>query len=193
MSEYDPLLAEEDSEDLAQVEELFAAASAAYLASPWTWLAWSLLLPAAALATRPAMAMGGARLVGLAWSLAILAGGAIELIGLRRSRPHRTSTPLAGWVLRAQGNLSLVGVVLSLALVAADRPLALPGLWLLLLGHSFYTHGGLAFPPFRVAGLLYQAGGVAALWPWGVDPLPVFAAATAGGNLWLFWSLRRRR
>jgi hypothetical protein len=94
------------------------------------------------------------------------------------------STPLAAWALRIQGNLSLVAVALSALLIWQDLAWALPGLWLLLLGHSFYMLGGLAFEPFRACGILYQIGGIAALWPGGA-PLPVFAAATAAGNLWM--------
>jgi hypothetical protein len=87
-------------------------------------------------------------------------------------------------VLRLQGNLSFVALVLSALLVWQDLAWALPGLWLLLLGHSFYMLGGLAFEPFRVCGLLYQLGGLAALWPGG-SPLVAFAVATAVGNLWM--------
>jgi hypothetical protein len=71
-------------------------------------------------------------------------------------------------------------------------PWALPGLWLLLLGHSLYLLRGLAFPPMRTCGVLFQAGGLAALWP-SFDPLLVFALATAVGNLWMaiqVWRLR---
>jgi hypothetical protein len=54
--------------------------------------------------------------------------------------------------------------------------------------------GGLAFPPFRACGLIYQLGGVIALWPGG-NPLLAFAAATAVGNLWMgigVWRENRR-
>jgi hypothetical protein len=87
-------------------------------------------------------------------------------------------------VLRVQGNLSLVALTLSALLIWQDLAWALPGLWLLLLGHSFYMLGGLAFEPFRACGLLYQLGGVAALWP-NSSPLGAFAVATAAGNLWM--------
>ena len=57
----------------------------------------------------------------------------------------------------------------------------------LLPGHSFYMLRGFAFP-FRTAGLVYQLGGLLALWP-GLfgksSPLIVFAVATALGNLWI--------
>jgi hypothetical protein len=95
-------------------------------------------------------------------------------------------------VLRIQGNLSLVGLALSVLLVWRDLTPFLPALWLLLLGHSFYLLGGLAFPPMRTCGLVFQLGGFAALWP-GFDPLLVFAVATAAGNLWMaiqVWRLR---
>jgi hypothetical protein len=191
MSEYDPLLADEESDDLAEVEELFAGASAPYLGFPWSWLAWAVLLPAASLATRPALAAGGAAAAALTWSAAILVGGAVELTGIRRTRGRLGATPLAAWVLRAQGNLSLVALALSLAVIVAGRPLLLPGLWLLLLGHSLFTLGGLAYPPFRAAGILYQLGGAAALWPALLDPFHAFAVTTAAGNLLLFWSVLR--
>jgi hypothetical protein len=95
-------------------------------------------------------------------------------------------------VLRLQGNLSFVALALSALLVWQDLAWALPGLWLLLLGHSFFMLGGLAFPPFRVCGLLYQLGGIVALWPGG-NPLLAFAAATAVGNLWMGIGVWRAR
>ena len=93
-------------------------------------------------------------------------------------------------MLRVQGNLSLVAVALTALLVWQDLAWALPGVWLLLLGHSFYMLGGLSFPPFRAYGILYQLGGLAALWPGGA-PLAVFAATTAVGNLWMGFSVWR--
>ena len=119
-----------------------------------------------------------------AWSAVILAGGAVEVAMIRRSDPKEMGSTLAAWVLRLQGNLSFVALALSALLVWQDLAWALPGLWLLLLGHSFYMLGGLAFPPFRACGLIYQLGGVVALWPGG-NPLLAFAAATAVGNLWM--------
>jgi len=101
-------------------------------------------------------------------------------------------SPLATWALRTQGNLSLVAVGLSVLLVWQDLAWALPGVWLLLLGHSFYVLGGIAFRPFRAYGLLYQVGGVAALWPGGA-PLPVFALTTAAANLWMSYAVWRER
>ena len=114
----------------------------------------------------------------------ILLGGMVEIVGIRRNAREQTGSTLAAWVLRLQGNLSFVAIVLSALLVWQDLAWVLPGLWLLLLGHSFYMLGGLAFPPFRTCGLLYQLGGLAALWPNG-NPLLAFAAATAVGNLWM--------
>ena len=52
----------------------------------------------------------------------------------------------------------------------------------MLIGHSFFVIGGLAFLPMRQAGILYQVGGVVALWP-GMNSLLVFALAAALGNL----------
>ncbi len=92
--------------------------------------------------------------------------------------------------MRAQGNLSLVAVLLSGLLVWLDAARFLPSLWLLLLGHNLFSLGGLAFPPMRFAGLLYQAGGVVALAP-GRTSLWAMAAATALGNLWIGWGIVR--
>ncbi len=118
----------------------------------------------------------------------ILLGGMVEIVGIRRNAKRfdqeTTGSTLAAWVLRLQGNLSFVAIALSALLVWQDLTWVLPGLWLLLLGHSFYMLGGLAFPPFRTCGLLYQLGGLVALWPEG-NPLLAFAAATAAGNLWM--------
>ena len=193
MSEYDPLLSAEASagDDLERARDLFAAASRPFLVSPWPWLGWALLLPAAALATAPVVdslgALGG---LGL-WSITILLGGAVELTGIRRGRRRHGRTPLGGWAMSIQGNLSLVAIAFSLALLWADLGKMLPGVWLLLLGHSFFLMGSLAFPPFRAYGLIYQLGGALALWPSGVDPLVVLAVATAAGNLWMAWAVWR--
>jgi hypothetical protein len=113
----------------------------------------------------------------------ILLGGAVEILNIRRGQ-HSGRSTLAAWVLRLQGNLSIVALLLSALLIWQDVAWALPALWLLLLGHSFYMLGGFAFEPFRVCGLIYQIGGVAALWPGG-SPLAVFAVATFLGNLWI--------
>ncbi len=136
--------------------------------------------------------LGGPAWVLFAWSGAILLGGAVEIVAIRRSGGSAASGTLAAWVLRVQGNLSMVAVALSVLLVWQDLAWALPGVWLLLLGHSFYMLGGLAFDPFRVCGLIYQAGGLAALWPEGPS-LAIFAAATAAGNLWMGIGIWRER
>ncbi len=201
-SEYDPLIPdrEEVEDDLEPVRARFRVASGPYLRSPWSWLAWSAVLPAAALVTPRAAAIGGPAGVLVSWSVAILLGGAVEVAAIIRSPARSGSgarsarTPLAAWALRIQGNLSLVALALSVLLVWQDVAWALPGVWLLVLGHSFYLLGGLAFPPMRTCGLIFQAGGFAALWP-SLDPLFVFALATAAGNLWMaiqVWRLRRR-
>jgi hypothetical protein len=206
-TEYDPLFsaARPRAGDLAPVRELFRDASAPYLRSPWSWLCWALVLPAAAAATPRILGAGGPAGVLYLWAGAILAGGAIELLVVRRGRrahgepagasPRRgaasdLAAPVARWAFRAQGNLSLVALILSALLLWQDLAWALPGLWLLLLGHSFYILGGLAFPPLRAYGLIYQVGGVAALWPGGA-PLAVFALAAAAGNGWMAWSVWR--
>lgn len=195
-SEYEPLFTSRDSraveDDLEPVRDRFRAASRPFLRSPWSWLVWAVLLPAAALATPRALRGGGPVWVLFTWAGVILLGGAIELVAIRRAGAGwGGGTPLASWVLRIQGNLSLVAVVLSALLVWQDVAWALPGLWLLLLGHSFYMLGGLAFEPFRTTGILYQLGGIASLWPGG-DPLLAFAVATAAGNLWMGIAVWRR-
>lgn len=194
-SEYDPWIPDraEVEDDLEPVRARFRHASAPFLRSPWSWLAWSLVLPAAAFATPYAAGLGGPAGVLLTWSVAILAGGAVEVGAILRAGGRAERTPLAAWVLRVQGNLSLAALALSVLLVWQDLSWALPGLWLLLLGHSLYLLGGLAFPPMRTCGVFFQAGGVAALWPGG-SPLLAFAVATAAGNLWMalqVWRLRR--
>lgn len=206
-SEYDPVFGEPGSDpsgddDLAAVRERFEAASRAFLRSPWPWVGWALLLPAAALLTPSVARAAGPAGVLLAWSCAILVGGAVEggviLSGHRSERAGdggrtvRVRSPLNAWALGVQGNLSLIALLLSILLIWLDRPQVLPGLWLLLLGHSFYALGGLSLPAMRVTGLIFQIGGAAALWP-GWDSLAVFAAATAAGCLWLAWGVARAR
>lgn len=195
-SEYEPLFSlfrgDEDSADLEAVQQRFARAARPFLHSPWPWVAWAAVLPAAALATPAALGRWGPSGVLALWSCAILAAGAVELTMIRRGGRRRGTTALAGWVLHAQGNLSLVALALSLFFLWVDLLSALPGLWLLLLGHSFYILGGLAFRPMRLYGLLYQAGAVAALWP-GSRPLVAFAVVTAVANLWMAWAVGRER
>lgn len=194
-SEYDPFFdASSDDEDdpegrdLAVVRRAFGAAARPYLSSPWVWLAWAALLPGAALATEPVAARNGAPGVLLLWSFTILAGGLVELVGMRRRGAFRRGSlrprGLARWALRGQGNLSLVGVALSALMLWIGYPAALAGIWLLLLGHSFFLLGGLSSRPMRTAGLIFQAGGAASLWP-GLPTLPVFALTAAAGCLWL--------
>ena len=196
-SEYDPVFAADRGsrhDDLSVVRSHFEAAAEPFIRSPWSWLAWSLLLPAVALATDTVWNRFGVRGVVFGWSAAILLGGVLEA-SIVRHRSGSPRTTLAGWVLRSQANLSLVAVLLSAALVWADRPAMVPGVWLLLLGHSFLVLGGLAFAPFRRAGWIYQLAGVAALWP-GQDGLVWFAAGCAFGNLAIaagVLTARRRR
>lgn len=195
MSEYDPIvplreLTHEPS-DLDQVRELFERSADRFLRSPWSWVLWAGVVAAAALATRPVYAAAGGWSVVILWSSAILVGGAVEAVLYARGGSALQPSRLARWVLRSQANLSLVGLVLSVYLVWRGDPAALAGVWLLVLGHSFWAHGGLGFPAFRGAGGLYQLGGVAALTPW-VDPLVALAAAVAAGNLWLAVSVWRR-
>jgi hypothetical protein len=194
-SEYDPLFEREINPAVAADEEAalraFREASRPYLSTPVSWLSWSILLPGAALATPRVAELYREIGVAILWVVAILLGGTVEAIFLWRHR-NRRRTRLAGWAMRLQGNLSLVAVSLSAVLLWADEPQLLPGLWLLLLGHSFYALGGLAFAPMRFAGVIYQLGGAIALVP-GVRPLVVFAVATALGNLWIGIGVWRRR
>jgi hypothetical protein len=185
-SEYEPLFSRGDSgpDDLTPVRERFAAASRPFLSSPYTWFAWAVVLPAVALATPTLLQTFGPSGTLIAWSVSILAGGAVELVNIRRSPRRGQQGTLASWVLNVQGNLSLVALALSFLLVWLNLAEALPALWLLLLGHSFYMLGGLAFPPMKACGLIFQAGGAVALWP-GLDPFVVFAAASAAGNVWM--------
>lgn len=170
----------------------FRNAASPYLSAPLPWFAWGVILPAAALATPLATTVAREPGVTILWSAAILVGGAIEGITILRQRRHRGRSSLGAWAMRAQGNLSLVAVALSGLLLWIDGARYLPGLWLLLLGHNFFALGGLAFPPMRLAGLFYQAGGLAALVP-GSRPLWAMAAATALGNFWIGWGVVRER
>jgi hypothetical protein len=200
MSEYDPLFGPEDAmgddavgaRDLDEVRERFARVARPYLASPWPWVVWAVVLPATAVLHPQVAIRYGPRGVLLLWSAAVLLGGVVEGVGLLRRRRRAPSTPLVAWLLRAQGNLSLIAVALSAYLLWAGRGEALPGVWLLLVGHSFYVLGGLAFPPFRLYGLAFQVVGAAALWP-GAAPLQLFAGVTGAANLWLAWRVARSR
>lgn len=192
MSEYDPLIPRgEDSfsDDLEQVQQRFAEARRPYLNSPIPWLVWAIVLPGAALATSFVGARYAAPGVLMLWSLAVLIGGVVEGSIIMRRRRSGT-TPLAAWVLRLQGNQSLIGLALSVFLIWQDLPQAIPAIWLLLIGHSFFLLGGLAFPAMRQAGVIYELGGLLALWP-GPASLIVFAVATALGNLRVAVALMR--
>lgn len=195
-SEYDPLFAsataKDERDDLEPVRERFLAASKPYLRAFWTWAAWALILPAAAFLTPAALAFRGPRGVLFLWSIAILLGGAVEFVAIRKAGRSAPSSGLARWALRAQGNLSFVAVLLSGLLFWQDAAWAVPGVWLLLLGHSFYILGGISFVPFRRYGLIYQIGGFAALWPGGA-PLLVLALTLFLGNLWMAWAVWRER
>lgn len=192
---YDPVIPDRPTpaeDDLDRARDLFETAAAPFLRSPWSWAAWGLILPATALATPAAAApFGGIGVLSL-WSLAILLGGGLEIAFIRRAGTGGVSTSLARWALRVQGNLSLIAVALSVLLVWLDRPQSLPAVWLLLLGHSFYSLGGLAFLPLRRSGVVYQVGGLVALWPHG-HALEVFALATLIANLWMALAVWRER
>ena len=189
-SEYDPIFGRGGAveDDLDTVRDLFARASAPFTRSPWSWWTWALLLPAVALATRPLLARYGPPGPILAWCSIIILGGIVEM-SVVRSGAATQQTTLATWAVRSQANLSFVGVVLSAVLVWYGQIGALPGVWLLLLGHSFLVLGGLAYRPFRRTGWIYQLAGLAALLP-GQDGLVWFAAATALGNLSIGLSVR---
>lgn len=179
-----------DSGDLDRVRVEFRRASRPFLGSSVTWIAWAVVLPAAALITArlPPDAYAAALFI---WSGAILTGSAVEGFIIYQRAHRYAPTPLGSWALRSQGNLSMVAIALSILLIWQDASWALPGLWLLLLGHSLFLLGGLAFAPFRVSGLVYQMGGLLALAPLGYS-LETFAATTAAANLWMAWSVHRR-
>lgn len=169
----------EARERFVQVRAEFQRAAKPYLSSPWGWLAWGVLLPVAALVTRGAGDVLGFRGLAILWSVAILLAGGVEAWALRRAGAG--GSPIASWALTVQGNLSAVGLALSLLLLVRDATIFVPGLWLLLLGHSFFSLGGLSFPALRRFGLAYQVGGaVALLWP--SQALLVFAVTTAVAN-----------
>jgi len=196
-SEYEPAFGatpvdDAAADDLARVRQAFELASQPYLSTPVSWFAWAVLLPLAALTSARAAAIAGPRGLVLLWSLTILVGGLIEGRAMLAARRQGRRSPLGGWAMALQGNLSAVGAALSAALVALDAARLLPGLWLLLLGHSFFALGGLALPAMRRAGLLYQLGGVAALLP-GLPTAAIFAASTALGNLWIGLAVAARR
>jgi hypothetical protein len=195
-SEYDPAFSRHSAaageDDMDSIRAAFERAAGPYVASPLPWIVWGIALPAAALMTRRVLATGGARGVLLLWSLTILSAGAIEAAVYARRRDRRGGrSALARWALRSQGNLSLAGVVLSLALLLAGEGRLLPTVWLLLLGHSLYSLGGLASRPLKRCGLIYQLGGLAALLALSSSDL-VFALATGLGNLSVALGIWRR-
>jgi hypothetical protein len=196
LSEYDPIpprapLTTEPS-DLERVQARFENASDGYLRSPWSWWAWSLILPAAALLSREVYPLAGPRAVLFLCSFFILCGGLIEGAIILTGSRTEARTPLAGWVLRTQGNLSLVAVALSALLFWQGLAEFVPAVWLLLVGHSFYGIGKLSFQPLHTAGLILQAGGLAALVP-GIDGFVAFAGFTFAGCAWIGLGVYRRR
>lgn len=188
----DPAEEERSAAEAAAVRLAFRHAAGPYLSAALPWFAWGLILPAAALLTPLALATAREAGVTVLWSIAILLGGAIEGVTILRQHRRRGRSGLGRWAMRAQGNLSLVAVALSGLLLWIDGARFLPGLWLLLLGHNFFALGGLAFAPMRLAGIVYQLGGLVALVP-GSRPLWAMAAATALGNFWIGWGVRRER
>lgn len=196
-SEYEPVFGRSTDpaagDDMESVRRTFERAAGPYLASPLPWLVWGVALPAAALASRGVLAAFGPRGVLLLWSLTILAAGAIEAAAYARRRGERPArSTVARWALRSQGNLSLAAVILSIALLVTGQGRLLPAVWLLLLGHSLYSLGGLASPPLKRCGLIYQLGGLVSLWTLST-PEVTFAATTLVGNLSVALSLWRSR
>jgi hypothetical protein len=177
--------------DLERVEALFEKAAAGYLRTPWSWWSWSILLPAAALLTRRVASEAGTVGILLLWSVVILLGGLVEATLILGGRHRYPRTQIGGWVLRSQGNLSLVAVALSGVLAWRGLPGLVPAVWLLLIGHSFYMVGRLTFVPLRSAGVVFQLGGVVALVP-EIDGLVVCAVCTFVGCAWVGLGVRRR-
>ncbi len=195
-SEYDAFLGPSkpslESSHLDVVRAHFREASLPYTSSPLPWFAWAIVLPASAFAT-PFVAERFSWIgVLLQWSLTILLGGAFEIGSMRQQRGPLVSRAISSWVFGVQANLSLVAIALSCLLLWQQAAWALPGLWLLLLGHSFAAFGGLSFPGLRQMGLLYQLGGFIALWPSG-HPLLVLGLTTFVANMWMATTVLRRR
>ena len=192
-SEYEPVFGAPSgsfSSDLAEAKQLFEEASRPFLGSPLPWLGWAILFPCAALLTGAVAASFSWVGVLLLWSVTILVGGFVEILSIRRRRPM-VSSSLASWVFQTQANLSLVAVVLSLVLVVYGRPQAIPAVWLLVLGHSLFMLGGLAFHPVRQAGLLYQVGGILTLLPQ-LDSMVTLAVTTLIANGWISLKVAQR-
>ena len=185
MSEYDPVFRRatpHESAELDRVRASFRAAARPYVRAPWSWLAWGLVLPTAALATPRVAALWDIPGAFGLWTAAIVLAGVIEMWAIRRGGGGRS--PLAVWAMRSQANLSLIGVALSLVLAWERAAWALPGLWLLILGHSFVSLGGLSFTALKRYGAVYQLGGLTAL-ILARSSLEVFAVTTAVANLGL--------
>jgi hypothetical protein len=195
-SEYDPLRPRQplsgEASDLDKVQALFAGAASGYVSSPWPWVCWAIVLPAAAMMTTEVATVVGPLAVLLLWSIAILVAGAVEAFSMRRARNTAGRSDITGWVFKGQGNLSLIAIVLTGALAWQRLYDFLPAVWLLLIGHSFFAVGGLASNALKRGGLLYQIGGVVSLLPW-FESLDVFAAATALANGTIAASLFLRR
>lgn len=195
MSEYDPIVPRRElsaeRSDLEQVRALFEGSAERFLRSPWSWIVWAVIVGVTALVTRAIQDLVGPWVIVVVWSTAILVGGVAEAVLYAKSGQELRPSELGRWVLRSQGNLSMVGIAVSVFLIWRGEAGALPGVWLLVLGHSFYSHAGLGFAAFRQAGAAYQLGGVIALTPW-VDPLLALAASVAAGNLWLAAAIWRR-
>lgn len=194
-SEYDPIpprpLLSAEPSDLERARVLFERSASGYLRSPWPWWVWSLLLPAAALLTRRVYPVAGPLATLVLWSVVILIGGAVEAILIFGGGERVARTPLAGWVLKTQGNLSLVAVALSGLLLWRELPEYLPAVWLLLVGHSFHGIGTLSLRPLRDAGVMLQLGGIAAMLP-AADGLVVLAVSFFASCLWIGLGIHRR-
>ncbi len=188
MKEYEPIFftrkskdSKEIRDDLSIVQHLFKNAAQPFLSTPWGWLGWSIILPSSLLLTPVVNLKSGLRGIILLWSFSVLLGGIIEITAIRNSR-YKNISNLSGWAYSIQGNLSLVGLALT-SLLIFSSPRIIPSLWLLIIGHSFYSLGSLADNILKYVGIYYQVMGIFTIF---THPLYISAFAFFSANITLF-------